>query len=186
MMKNISKHISYNEAVKSHTALRYGIKNTPASEHLSAMKVLSELIFEPLREGLGNHPIGISSFFRNKPLNKLIGGAKNSQHCKGQAMDIDADIYGNLSNLDIFNFIKDNLYFDQLIWEFDNPDGSPAWVHVSYNGSENRNQILKATRIKNKVIYLNFPIKEEIYNSSSLYFPTAKNQQPKAKTLCHY
>lgn len=140
-MEKISDHISYIEAIKSQQAIRNKIDNTPNEEQLKAMRLVAEKCFEPLREWAGK-PIGISSFFRNKEVNRLIGGASNSQHLKGEAIDIDADIYNNgITNAEIFFFIKDNLDFDQLIWEFGN-DEQPQWVHVSYSATKNRKQIL--------------------------------------------
>lgn len=133
---NISPHITYNEAVKSQTAIRFGIDNTPNAPQLECMKLVALKIFEPLREHFGV-PIGISSFFRSKKLNARIGGAKNSQHCTGEAIDIDGDIYGQVSNTEIFNWIRDNLAFDQLIREY----GTSGWVHVSYRSQGNRGQV---------------------------------------------
>ena len=87
-MKKISKHISYSEGVYSITANRLGLPNDPSDEHLASMKLLAEEVFEPLREHV-SHPIKINSFYRGPQLNKAIGGSHSSQHCKGQAMDID-------------------------------------------------------------------------------------------------
>lgn len=134
----ISKHITYEEATKSQTAIRKGIENVPSVAELTAMKLVAEKIFEPLRDHF-DIPIGISSFYRSKALNKAIGGAPNSQHCKGEAMDIDADIFGGVTNTRIFEWIKNNLEFDQLIREY----GENGWVHVSYKASGNRNQVLE-------------------------------------------
>jgi hypothetical protein len=140
-MERISKHISWNEATRSITALRNGIDNTPAAWHIENMKRLAENIFEPIREHFGV-PIKVESFYRCPKLNKMIGGSPSSQHMKGQAIDIDDD-YGKITNADMFYFIKENLDFDQLIWEFGN-DQSPDWVHVSYvTPAKNRNQVLK-------------------------------------------
>jgi hypothetical protein len=140
-MDNISKHISYKEAIYSETAKRLFIDNNPNKKQLVSMKTLAEKIFEPLREHF-KIPIFISSFFRSKELNYKIGGSANSQHCLGEAMDIDADVLNNsITNLDIFNYIKDNLIFDQLIAEDVKEDGSVNWVHCSYS-KNNRNQIL--------------------------------------------
>lgn len=143
-MMNISEHITYREAVFSATAIRRHIDNTPNEEQLKAMKILAEKIFEPLRAGLGDKPIRINSFFRSITLNHLIGGSITSQHCalNGAAMDIDNDMFGNPDNLTIFNYIKDNLEFDQLINEYPNSDLTPSWVHVSYNEGKNRKQVL--------------------------------------------
>jgi hypothetical protein len=108
------------------------------------MEIVANEVFVPVRMFL-NRPIGINSFFRCPELNKAIGGSTSSQHCKGQAMDLDVT-YGDNPNAKIFNFIKDNLDFDQLIWEFED-DENPDWVHVSYVGKiSNRNRCLKAYR----------------------------------------
>jgi hypothetical protein len=140
-MIKISKHLFLKEVIKSNTASRLGIDNSPTEEHLVNLKKVANNIFEPLRSHF-NVPIGISSGYRSEALNKAIGGSKTSQHCKGEALDIDADIFGKLANVDIFNYIKDNLDFDQLIWEYGN-DINPAWVHCSYKSKGNRKQILK-------------------------------------------
>jgi len=148
----ISKHISEKEATKSITALRLGIANTPNGTALANMKTLAEKIFEPLRKFVGG-PIKINSMFRSEALNKQIGGSSRSQHCQGNAMDID-DIYGYKTNKEMFDFIKENLDFDQLIYEFGNEE-NPDWVHVSYVDKEkNRNKILKAVRDKGKTMYV--------------------------------
>jgi len=152
MIKKISKHISEKEATKSITALRLGIANTPNGTALANMKVLAEKIFEPLRKFVGG-PIKINSMFRSEALNKQIGGSSRSQHCQGNAIDID-DIYGYKTNKEMFDFIKENLDFDQLIYEFGNEE-NPDWVHVSYVDKEkNRNKILKAVRDKGKTMYV--------------------------------
>ena len=141
-MKNISKHVTYKEGVYSNTATRLGLKNEPTEEHLSNMELLSEKVFEPLRMHV-NGPIKINSFYRGPKLNKAIGGSSKSQHCNGQAMDID-DTYGYMSNADMYEYIKNNLSFDQMIWEFGS-DKNPDWVHVSYvNEEANRNRCLLA------------------------------------------
>ena len=146
-MKNISEHISYKEGVYSITALRLGLNNDPTKTHLTNMELLAEKIFEPLRKHVGG-PIKINSFYRGPELNKAIGGSSNSQHCKGQAIDID-DVYGYMSNADMYEYIKNNLSFDQMIWEFGNSD-NPDWVHVSYvNEEANRNRCLLAYKDEN-------------------------------------
>ena len=127
-MSNISKNITYKEAIHSNTAKRFGIDNEPSHEQIANMMTIAEMIFQPLRSYVGG-PIKITSFFRSPKLNKAIGGSKTSQHCKGQAMDID-DVYGHKSNAEMFMYIKENLDFDQLIWEFGN-DENPSWIHVS-------------------------------------------------------
>tara|TARA_R100001510_G_scaffold17636_1_gene14983 strand:+ start:531 stop:995 length:465 start_codon:yes stop_codon:yes gene_type:complete len=148
----ISQHISEKEATKSITALRLGINNTPNGDALSNMKELAEKVFEPLRAWVGG-AIKINSFYRSTALNEAIGGSSRSQHCQGKAMDID-DIYGHKTNAEMFKFIKDELNFDQMIWEFGNEE-NPDWVHVSYVSEEkNRNRILKAVRDDGKTKYI--------------------------------
>jgi len=132
----ISKHVNLKELTKSNTALRLGISNEPTDEHLENLKRVCNSVFEPLREYF-DCPIGISSGYRSEALNKAVKGSLTSQHCKGEALDIDADIYGQITNKDIFEYIKENLDWDQLIWEF-----SGAWVHVSFKKIGNRKQIL--------------------------------------------
>jgi zinc D-Ala-D-Ala carboxypeptidase len=148
----ISKHISDREGVYSITATRRGIDNTPSEEHLENMKLLAEKIFEPLRKWVGG-PIRINSFYRGPELNKAIGGSSKSQHCKGQAMDID-DTGCHKTNAEMYAWIKDNVDFDQMIWEFGNNE-NPNWVHVSYVSPEkNRNRCLKAYKEKGKTKYM--------------------------------
>ena len=148
----ISKHISDREGVYSITATRRGIDNTPSEEHLDNMKLLAEKIFEPLRKWVGG-PIRINSFYRGPELNKAIGGSSKSQHCKGQAMDID-DTGCHKTNAEMYAWIKDNVDFDQMIWEFGD-DKNPNWVHVSYvSPEENRNRCLKAYREDGKTKYM--------------------------------
>jgi zinc D-Ala-D-Ala carboxypeptidase len=150
-MEKISKHVSYKEATFSQTAIRRDIDNTPSEEVLKRMQTVAENIFEPLRAHVGG-PIKINSFYRSPLLNTAIGGAKSSQHTRGEAIDID-DTLGNMSNKDMFTFIKDELDFDQIIWEFGD-DENPAWVHVSYVSPENnRRRILKASKVNGKTTY---------------------------------
>jgi len=147
----ISDHISYTEAIKSNTATRRGIDNTPGDYEITNMVGIAENIFEPLRKWVGG-PIKINSMFRCEELNTAIGGSSRSQHCQGRAIDVD-DTFGNKTNAEMFNYIKENLNFDQLIWEFGD-DANPDWVHVSYvSKEENRNRILKASRINSKTTY---------------------------------
>ena len=140
-MKRISKHISYKEAVGSNYAKQYGIKNKPNEEQVENMKLLAEKVFEPLREWVGC-PIRVNSMFRSLELNTALKGSKTSSHMKGEAMDITSMACGKencKSNLEMFHWIKDNLEFDQLIWEFGK---EPKWLHVSFNKDNNRKQVL--------------------------------------------
>tara|TARA_Y100000768_G_scaffold109991_1_gene80860 strand:+ start:8540 stop:9007 length:468 start_codon:yes stop_codon:yes gene_type:complete len=151
MQIKISNHISLKEATRSNTAQRLGIDNFPNSYTISKMQLTANKIFEPLREYV-ECPIYISSFYRSPELNTAIGGSKNSQHCKGEAIDLD-DVYSKVKNKVFFDYIKENLDFDQLIWEFGD-DENPAWVHVSYKEKGNRNRILKAIKLKGKTQYI--------------------------------
>ena len=147
----ISKHISYKESTRSTTALRLGIDNEPNEEQLENMKLVANNVFEPLRVFI-NGPIKVNSFFRSPDLNKAIGGSIRSQHCKGQAIDID-DTYGKATNAEMYWWIKENLDFDQMIWEFGN-NHNPHWVHVSYvSPNKNRNRCLKDFREDGKTKY---------------------------------
>lgn len=138
----ISNNITYKEATKSRTASKHGLDNKPDGEPLKNMKLVAEKIFQPVREHFGVR-IYISSFFRSEEVNKKTGGSKKSQHVQGKAIDMDADVFGEITNADIFKYIKNNLEFDQLIWEFGD-DYNPDWVHVSYNEGKNRKNILVA------------------------------------------
>ena len=147
----ISKHISYKESVYSRTALRRDIDNTPGDDQLHFMEIIAKEVFEPLRKWVGG-PIKINSFYRCPELNKAIGGSATSQHCKGQAMDID-DTFGRATNVEMYHWIKENLDFDQMIWEFGDDD-NPAWVHISYvSEHKNRNRCLKAYKENKKTKY---------------------------------
>jgi len=149
-MAYISKHISWAEATHSATAKKKEIANEPGQQEIVAMKKLAKEIFEPLREWAGE-PIRVNSFYRSAELCEAIGSKPTSQHTKGQAIDIDA--LGEKTNADLFNYIKDNLNFDQLIWEFGD-DENPDWVHVSYvSPNGNRNRILKAFKKGKKTNY---------------------------------
>ena len=152
MANKISAHVSYKEGVRSRTADRRGLDNTPNESQLKCMKEIAEAVFEPLREWVGG-PIKINSFFRGEPVNTAIGGSKYSQHMKGQAMDID-DTFGHKTNAEMYHYIKDNLDFDQLIWEFGD-DENPNWIHVSYVAHrENRKKLTIAKKVNGKTKYI--------------------------------
>ena len=136
MTKKISKYISYKEATHSDYAKRNKIANKPKAEHIENMELLAEKVFEPLREWV-EAPIKVNSMFRSLELNTALKGSKTSSHMNGEAMDITS--MGGKSNLEMFHYIKDNLEFDQLIWEFGK---EPKWLHVSYSPVKNRKQVL--------------------------------------------
>ena len=147
----LSENLSLAEVIRSETAKRKGVSNMPTPEHIENFKKLAENIFQPIRKHFGK-PIHISSGYRSDALNKAIGGSKTSQHCKGEAIDIDMDGTA-ITNAQIFNYIKDNLNFDQLIWEFGTAS-NPDWVHVSYESTgKQRKQILKALKVNGKTSY---------------------------------
>lgn len=160
----LSKNLALSEVTRSETAKRRGISNMPTPEHIENFKKLAENVFQPIRDHFGV-PIRISSGYRSEALNKAIGGAgkmvngkyvPSSQHCKGEAIDIDMD-GTSITNKQIFDYIKENLEFDQLIWEF-GTDVNPDWVHVSYSSTgKQRKQILKAIKKGKATSYL--PIK---------------------------
>ena len=153
-MKKISDHITYKEAVHSNTALRLNIENIPNNKEVSNMVIIATQIFEPLRE-YAEGPIKINSMFRSKDLNRAIGGSISSQHCKGQAIDLD-DTFGCKTNAEMFSYIKTNLNFDQLIWEFGDST-NPNWIHVSYVSDDlNRNKILIAEKINGRTSYRSY------------------------------
>jgi zinc D-Ala-D-Ala carboxypeptidase len=143
----LSKHLTLAEVIKSQTAIQKGIDNTPTYEHLENLKLIANRVFEPLRAFL-NKPIRVNSGYRSEALNKAIGGSKTSQHCKGEALDID-------EGKEAFDYIKDNLEFDQLIWEFGD-NNNPDWIHVSYNRFKNRKQVLNAVKKNGKTKYVNY------------------------------
>ena len=145
----LSNNLDLSEVTRSESAKRAGISNMPTPEHIENFKVLAEKIFEPIRKHFGV-PIFISSGYRSSALNKAIGGASSSQHLLGQALDLDMDgSSSGVTNKMVFEFIKNNLDFDQLINEF-----NYSWVHVSYNPKgKQRKQILDATKSNGKTVY---------------------------------
>jgi hypothetical protein len=148
----LSKNLSLAEVIRSETAKRKGVSNMPTEAHIANFKLLAEKVFQPIREHFGV-PIHISSGYRSEALNKAIKGSNTSQHCTGEAIDIDMDGTA-IKNAEIFNYIKDNLEFDQLIWEF-GTDANPDWVHVSYESTgKQRKMILKAVKKGNATTYV--------------------------------
>ena len=150
---SISKHISYAESIRSELAKRLNISNEPDAEQLARMKLVAERVFENAREHFGV-PIYISSFFRSRALNKALKGAKGSQHMRGEAIDMDCDVYGGITNKELFDYINENCYFDQLILENVGEDGTGGWVHCSYKKEGNRNEVLIMTKINGKSTYI--------------------------------
>ena len=147
----LSKNVTLQEMVHSYTAVKKGLLNEPNEAQIENLRILCENVLQPLRDALG--PIYISSGFRSVELNTAIGGSSSSQHCalKGAASDIDM----GKRNAEVFNYIKDHLVWDQMIWEFGD-DENPSWVHVSYNEGHNRKQILKAIKQGGRTKYIQF------------------------------
>ena len=126
----LSKNLWLSEVTISNSAIRRGIHNTPDNLHIANLTYLAEKVFQPTREHFGC-PIFVSSGYRSEALNEAIGGSKKSLNSWGMALDLDMDGKSKtVSNADIFNFIKDNLEYTELIWEFGNKD-KPDWVHVA-------------------------------------------------------
>ena len=137
----LSEHLELSEVIRSESAKRNGISNMPTQDHIENFKILATKVFEPIREHFGV-PIRISSGYRSSALNKCVGGSETSQHSSGEAIDIDQDAT-TITNKQVFQYIKDNLAFDQLINEF-----NYSWVHVSYkaNGKQ-RGEVLEAYKL---------------------------------------
>jgi D-alanyl-D-alanine dipeptidase len=152
----LSENLDLGELTRSEAAKRNRISNMPTAEHIENMKKLATNIFQPIRENFGV-PIFISSGYRSKALNSKIGGSSTSQHSTGEAIDIDMDgSSSGVTNKQVFDYIKDNLDFDQLIWEFGNKN-NPDWVHVSYESTgKQRKQVLRAVRVKGVTKYENY------------------------------
>jgi zinc D-Ala-D-Ala carboxypeptidase len=149
-MVTLSKNFTLTEFTKSQTALRLGIDNTPSEEHLAAAKLLFENVVQPVRDHFG--PTVINSGYRGPALNEAIGGASASQHCRGEAVDIECP---GIPNHEVAEWIQNNLEYDQLILEFYTlgiPDS--GWVHVSYIPEGNRKQSLTAVKQDGKTVYL--------------------------------
>src|SRR6056300_531532 len=150
---NLSPNLSLAEVTKSATAKRLGIANEPTIEHLENLKAVAENIFQPIRNHFGV-PVAVTSGYRSEALNSAIKGSSTSQHCKGEAMDIDAQVFGKISNKQVYEYIKENLEYDQLIHEF-GTDDEPGWVHVSFKREGgNRGERLRATRRNGKTVYV--------------------------------
>ena len=148
-MVRLSENFSLQEFTKSQTAIRQGIDNTPGEEHLANAKELFSNVVQPIRDKFG--VTVINSGYRGPALNEAVGGSSKSQHCKGQAVDIECP---GTPNFDVADWIEENLDFDQLILEFYTP-GIPdsGWVHISYNTEGNRKSVLTAMKENGKTVY---------------------------------
>ena len=149
----LSENFSLDEVIRSATAIKLGIDNTPEQEHLDNLQVVIDEIAQPLRDHFGK-PVRINSGYRSPALNEAIGGSINSQHSKGEALDLEID---GVSNLEVADWITDNCDYDQVILEFYNPADGPnsGWVHASCKAilSENRERKLIALKDGKKTVY---------------------------------
>ncbi len=145
----LSPNFTLQEFTKSQTAVRLGIDNTPEEDHLVAAQSLFLMVVQPIREHFG--PTVLNSGYRGPALNEAVGGSAKSQHCKGEAVDLEVP---GVPNAEVAEWIRDNLEFDQLILEFYTP-GIPdsGWVHVSYKHDENRKSVLTAMKEDGKTVY---------------------------------
>jgi zinc D-Ala-D-Ala carboxypeptidase len=143
---NLSPHVTRAEFEHSPTAVKHGISNVMSLEQIERAKLVCVNCFEPIRAYL-KKPIKVNSGFRSLVLNKKIGGSKTSQHCKGEALDLD------LHDRKLFNWIIDNVDFDQLIYEF-GTDTEANWFHISYSKGKNRKQVLRAVKRAGKTVYI--------------------------------
>ena len=144
----LSKNFTLQEFTKSVSAIRNDIDNSPNAEHIRNIQLLVKYVLQPLREGL-NKPIRITSGYRSEALNKAIKGSKKSQHCKGQAADLQFKVNGVMSNKMIWDkIIELDLPFDQMINEF-----NYSWIHISYNHEYNRKAMLEAYKESGRTKY---------------------------------
>ena len=145
-MKKLSENFTLEELTNSIAAKNLGIDNTPPAIAIACLRSLAINVLQPARDFI-EAPITVSSGYRSPQLNKVLGGAKKSQHITGEAADIVC-----FDNSLLFNFIRNQLEFDQLIWEF-GTDEQPDWIHVSYSMSANRMEVLRAKKVGKKTVY---------------------------------
>ncbi len=143
-MENLSKYMSYTEGVRSNTASRLGIDNTPTVYQLNNMQFVASEVFDKVREFVGG-PLTCSSFLRVAELNKAIGSGPSSFHVHGGAIDI-KNISTTVTNAQIFDYIRCNLEFSELIWEY-GTDLEPDWVHVAYLKGDTRKMVKRAYKV---------------------------------------
>ena len=149
---NLTKNFTLSEMVKSETALRHGMDNTPGETEIANLKQLAEKVLQPVRDAY-QKGVKVNSGYRHPEVNAKVGGSKTSDHCKGQAADIEIP---GVANADLAKWITENLDFTQVILEFYTP-GVPdsGWVHVSYDPDNLKKQVLTATKQDGKTVYLN-------------------------------
>ena len=148
---NLTKNFTLEEMIKSETALRHGMDNIPGEAEVAALKLLCEKVLQPVRDHYGKG-VKVNSGYRSPDVNAKVGGSRTSDHCRGQASDIEIP---GVPNAELAEWIKDNLEFRQLILEFYTP-GVPdsGWVHVSYVAEDNKKEVMTATKKDGKTVYL--------------------------------
>jgi len=148
---NLTKNFTLEEMIKSETALRHGMDNTPGENEIGNLKLLCEKVLQPVRDHFGKG-VKVNSGFRHPDVNAKVGGSRTSDHTRGQASDIEIP---GVPNAELAEWIKNNLEFRQLILEFYTP-GVPdsGWVHVSYVAEDNKKEVLTATKKDGKTVYL--------------------------------
>ena len=148
---NLTANFTLEEMTKSETALRHDMDNTPGEAEIANLKALAENVLQPVRDHFGKG-VKVNSGFRHPTVNQKVGGSPTSDHCQGQAADIEIP---GVPNADLAQWIVDNLDFRQVILEFYTP-GVPdsGWVHVSYVAGDNKKQVLTATKKDGKTVYL--------------------------------
>ena len=148
---NLTANFTLAEMVKSETALRHDMDNTPGEAEIENLKRLAEQVLQPVRDHFAKG-VKVNSGFRHPEVNAKVGGSKTSDHCKGQAADIEIP---GVANADLAKWITENLDFTQVILEFYTP-GVPdsGWVHVSYDPQNLKKQVLTATKQNGKTVYL--------------------------------
>ena len=150
-MTQLTKNFSLAELTKSETALRHDMDNTPGAVEIANLTELAGKVLQPVRDHFGKG-VKVNSGFRHPEVNAKVGGSKTSDHCKGQAADIEIP---GVANAELAEWVRDNLEFTQLILEFYTP-GIPdsGWVHVSYDPGNLKKQVMTATKQGGKTVYL--------------------------------
>lgn len=148
---NLSHNFTLQELIKSHEAVRKGLDNAPSQEVISNLQELSNMVLQPVRDHF-DKSVTVNSGYRSPEVNAAVGGSKTSDHCKGQAADIEI---AGVPNVELAEWIRDNLAFTQVILEF-YTQGIPdsGWVHVSYDPANLKKQSLTAVKQDGKTVYL--------------------------------
>ena len=149
---NLTKNFTLAELTYSDPA--HGIENIPSPMVIENLKLLAEKVLQPIRDHF-KIPVIVTSGYRSPEYNLRIGGAINSQHMRGEAVDIDL----GPKNREVFEWVINNLTVDQIIWELGTPppNGNPQWIHISYKKSGNRNMVTRAEQKNSKIVYYIMP-----------------------------